>query len=220
MSLSFPVSPSVGQAFQQFVWDGAKWVPRQGNSASGDRVLLASASVSPSNPVATVDFPNVFSSAYDEYEIAWYGAGFSAGAGIAGAFMSAGATVITGANLYTYATMYANSNNSGAGGGGVGNYLFMGYSASVGQQINQDGTARLALPWRTDVIKILTTKGQNYNAGVGVYSFQVSAFLNSNFAGQLTTAIVGFRFLPTAAANFTRGVFCIYGIVKPPVGIQ
>src|SRR5215467_8465710 len=27
MSLSFPPSPSVGQAYQQFKWDGAKWVP-------------------------------------------------------------------------------------------------------------------------------------------------------------------------------------------------
>jgi hypothetical protein len=87
MSLSFPTGPSVGQIYQGFAWDGARWtspwgggslvnsyngrvgavLPMPADIQSGSRVLISSQTVS--TAVANVSFTTGVDSTYVSYEL-------------------------------------------------------------------------------------------------------------------------------------------------------
>src|SRR6516162_7909181 len=108
MTLSFPPSPTSGQTYQNWQWDGAKWVPYAAPSVivtSGNRVLLSKQTVS--TAVASVNFAGLLTSTYDLYEVDLYGVQFSANSiGIAARFSSDGGTTWIATASYNYGGWY------------------------------------------------------------------------------------------------------------------
>lgn len=223
MSLSFPSAPTVGQIYQGWTWNGSAWDPnyattmvqkfngRQGNvtfgptdNSTGNRVFLARYTVA--SPVASIDFPNVFSAAYNDYEIDYAGAQLSAAGGIYGRTGS-GAFDANPNYSYTYAYSASASASLGQanGGGAVGSGLIT---------TGQDPTAAYASNGKILVKNANVTTQYKYfifdtaaqNAALGIVRSM------GVFHYTAAVAITHFQFVLTAG-NFTAGRFSVYGVM-------
>ena len=212
MTLSFPPSPTSGQTYQNWQWDGAKWVPYAAPSVivtSGNRVLLSKQTVT--TPVASVAFTSLFSNAYDIYELDIVDVTVSA----AGVFLQArvsadgGATWIT-TSTYSYGGFYT----SGTTGNYVGSASASAAALVEGDVPNVAGTAcsiklRMFQPWRTDLYKAWMTDTITIVTAAGGLS-------RAMLGGQMGGGLAAYNSLQISAGsgNINSGVLNLYG-VKP-----
>ena len=213
MTLSFPPSPTSGQTYQNWQWDGAKWVPYAAPSVivtSGNRVLLSKQTVS--TAVASVNFAGLLTSTYDLYEVDLYGVQFSANSiGIAARFSSDGGTTWIATASYNYGGWYTGAQGTAAGAQGVAQtmmWLSNGLDSIAVVNAALAGRIRISHALSTALYKFLMadTTLQNATIAPARYSGVGSA--------SLTTAMNSIQFLPSSAGNITAGTFALYGI-KP-----
>lgn len=217
MSLSFPASPTTGQNYQQWAWDGSKWVPAQGTKQIGARVLLSSNVVAPGSPVASVQIIRTFDNTYDQYEIDGYDWQSSAEGYPMLSCSNDGSTWdITSGNYWNsgvYTTSYPTA-NTGAWVGATASLIFI-----TPTTINPGAThwskcnIRFTLPWTTDREKIFEVRTTHYSGNNG-YTHYIGA---GTWAAGSYPPLKGLR-LQTNVGNITRGVFNLYGIVKAGAG--
>jgi hypothetical protein len=206
MALDFPSSPTTGQIFQGWQWDGVKWsavAPLPAPPSSGNRVLISRQVVS--SAVASVNFLSGIGPTYDDYELVVMGAKPAVTAVIYVRFSVDGTTWITSAsygNLVVYVNSSAPSSVTGAyiattgiqvpgtGGSNYGDYLRLRFNRSI--------VAPVMTVW--DVVHY-ANDNTNQIAGSNI--------------GAIYTAqsVVGITFA-FSAQNCVAGTFSLYGIVK------
>lgn len=229
MSLSFPASPTVGQTYQSWIWNGSSWdanVAAQfvtsinGKSGSltsadvaalGTRVPITSQVVS--TPVASVAFTGL-SAAYDIYEVDIID--FTPAADdnmILRVSTDNGATWDNTARyVWGYAFIAVSSTTSvftGSGIGAVAQAIVGGQNTSATPNMSTrlqffrlsktDGSRKQFLFQQPT---LHPTSGDIYNYGGGAYLPIVGVVVN------------GIRFSNLNAGNITRGTFNLYGIKK------
>jgi hypothetical protein len=225
MSLAFPASPSTGQIYQGWRFNGSAWdpnyaanfvtsfngragavVPQPGDATSGNRVLLQSQAVASS--VASVSMFYNFSNAFDLYELEIYDVAMGAGSNAFFALQASydGATFPTEtswffAGMYTYSGVTAVASvNSGNFG-----YFMIGVTPLASANYAAFYRLRFAKPWATDRPHYFLADSTGHAAnGVGPLVFAGS---NAN-----QSAIRGFRIYDTGGVPITRGTFKLYGI--------
>jgi hypothetical protein len=221
MTLSFPPSPSVGQGYQQFQWDGAKWVPNPGavpglvtsvNGQSGavnllgSRVLILRQDVSAA--VASVNFISGIDSTYDEFELHWYGVQTTGGS-----FLFARTSNNNGASWdagtsYSYATMFGNSSAPAASGGGANNASLMQISNSIDQTSSRISSGVMNFwPRPSGQSSSLLTRSHTTNNANGLLVAMASG-LNTNATGMNGLQI------GANTGTITAGTFILYGVKK------
>ena len=230
MSLSFPPSPSVGQGYQQFKWDGAKWVPnpaavsgivasyngrsgvvvpQTGDETSGNRVLLTSVDIG--TPVATVDFFSGFDGTYDLLELDIYDVTVATDSSSYPLLRCSqdGSTFDTGGN-YNYQYIYSAAGAAPGPGGLTGSAaMLMGNSlGALGQYANRlhikfqrSATGRATAIWQLHL-----TNGTSFYTVTGSGSYTAG--------GATPVPVKGLRFGNNGGYNFTRGSFRLFGIKK------
>lgn len=207
MSLSFPASPTTGQNFQQWSWDGHKWVPAVGSLQKGTRSLVSTQTVS--TAVASVAFTGIDSSA-DEWVLEIINVKLSADQGIPQLRFSPdnGTTWDSTSNGYSYGfgTFY----NSGASSylNGVTSAIFLSVGQYVGARATFNGTIRLWRPYDTTINREVQfdTTGNLYSSGLLVRTVGSG---NYNPVSNVT----GMQFFFNAA-NIIAGTFNLYKINK------
>lgn len=235
MSLSFPVNPSTGTTYQNWVYDASRgsWQPnfgaqfvtsfggrvgpvtlQTGDNTVGNRVLLMSSIVAPAAPVASVSMFYNFTNQYDIYEVEIYDFQVSAGGNLGWNASTDGSTWNISTAAYAWAGGYAVGTTAS---GGFGGSVSSGYGVlSVCPDPTQpaavaDLVARFHMPWTTDRYKHAFSTTGTYAPSQGF----LAGFYGSFFAS--TAPLKGLRFLPTAG-NITRGVFNLYGLPKAGAG--
>ena len=209
MSLSFPVSPSTGQVYQQWQWNGTAWVPATAAGVtSGNKVLLGSTVISA--PVAAVNFFSPgFDGTYDQWELNIANAQGSAGGNLMLGFSSDGSTIDATAGNYVPQYAWASTPNSAVNcattGSATGLNLGMGLDtvASSGMLV----IARI-LQSAAGVQNITMWNGQQWSGGYGWSSFGGGLWGVSAGA-----TIKGLR-VYSASGNLVRGTIKLFGIVK------
>jgi hypothetical protein len=212
MSLSFPASPSVGQVYNNWVWNGSAWDPVAATpqATSGNRVLLATTIVS--TAVATVDFflPTFSDGTYDIIEIDAFNLGGSVATAFAARLSTDGSTFDVGGTNYGWSFM-APSSTSGSMSAGYNSASYMQLMTAAGTVAQQVAEFRMRCYYfaATGPGKHLYTNSMSHGtSGVfpGVYGgwYLVSPY----------NPIKGIRFLPISGGNITSGAFSIYGIKK------
>ena len=221
MTLSFPPSPSVGQGYLQFQWDGAKWVPNPGavpglvtsvNGQSGavnllgSRVLLLRQDVSAA--VATVNFISGIDSTYDEFELRWYGVQTTGGS-----FLFARSSNNNGASWdagtsYSYATMFGQSTTPTGSGSGANNAAFMQISNSIDQTSNRTCSGVMNFwPRPSGQNSSFLARSHASNNANGLLVGMTSG-INSNATGMNGLQI------GANTGTITAGTFILYGVKK------
>jgi hypothetical protein len=233
MSLSFPASPSVGQIYQGFAWDGARWTspwgggslvnsfngrtgavtPQTGDETSGNKTLLATTVIS--TPVASVDFFSGFDGTYDQLELHYYDVA-QAGAvenGLGLRVSTDGSTFDAGSFYfysYSYTTPLTAITSSGGNlvagiALGVGNPL-----ASAPQRPSYNHVKIRPAPAGGNPFLSLFFQGVLHNAAAGQDSF----FGAGTYSPTVQAQSKGIRIYVVGANNLSRGTFKLYGIVK------
>jgi hypothetical protein len=228
MSLSFPVSPSIGTVYNQFVWDGVAWQPNPqamfvtsvdgaigAVTLPGRRRLIASQLVAPGTPVAVINFFYDFTqNLFDQYELDAYDVQFSTTASWLQLRCSTdGSTFDTAAN---YRTISGIGNAGGTQTGWTGNNAAT--ALSLGTDISGGGAPSLAdykirfsMPGTTDRYKffLVDEVGQSTQwvwRGVSGGAYVTTTFL----------PLKGLQLSPSSAINISRGVFNLWGIIPGP----
>lgn len=202
MSLSFPVSPAVGQAFKQYTWDGTKWVAGAAAATSGNLVLISKTVVA--SPVANVQFLGVFTSAYNRYRARLTGVTFSATQSPYAQFGING-TFNVSAN-YSTALFFTLNNNSG-------NYQGATNAQSIPLATGTDATAGYSMQGEYDIYNVRSTTLDKFIKGSAV-TLASSGVSRSMVGGvlQATAAVTDIQFLPSTG-NITGGTFELFGVV-------
>lgn len=236
MSLSFPASPSVGQIYQGWKWNGSAWDPnlaavlvgsfngRSGavtfdptDNTTGNRVFISSQTIPAA--VAQVNLLNVFSAAYRDYEIVLRSLIFTApgaGAYLAMRFSTnGGATWDMQAN-YAFGLWYAQSANAAyygsqvSGGGGVGGgvgSVQLSVGLTGGLPYGFDGTVAIFDPRSAQSVKRFWYDTIPHNSTNGV------GRVTGGGAYYNAAAVDSVALLPSSG-NIAGGIIEVYGIAK------
>lgn len=216
MSLSFPASPTTGQNYQQWAWDGSKWVPAQGTKQIGARVLLSSNVVAPTSPVASVNIIRTFDNTYDQYELEIYDLQPSIEAALmlrcstdGSTFDAAASYWASGYSSYSYPT----NNSGGAYAQNVTAITLSTLTLSPTAANTFKAQVRFSMPFTNDRQKLFDVKSQHYSGNNGYCSWTGGAW----YAVASQAPLKGLQVL-LVSGNITRGVFNLYGIVKAGAG--
>jgi hypothetical protein len=225
MSLAFPASPTTGQIYQGWKWSGSSWDPnyaanfvtsfngragavvsQPGDTASGNRVLIATQTVSAA--VAAVTFTGL--GAYDDYEMDCLNLRANVDSGGGFQFSNDGTTWLTSGYYYGY--NYVNSGNAGAFGGSAAGVL-IACPALIGGAANYTGFVFARFPRVTGT---LYKHGSFEQFGFSGSSSFVYGAVGGAWAGTAppnppTTAI---RFIANSPNTLTSGIFNLYGKAK------
>jgi hypothetical protein len=220
MSLAFPASPTVGQNYQQWTWDGAKWVPNPGavpglvtsvNGASGAVSLLGSrvqiSRTEISAAVTSVDLFAGFDGSYEEQEhvlFDWSPTG--ADAALQARCSTDGSTFDSGASNYGYAWGRFGTDNSGSGAGAFGSAVQLGpaQNNSVNFPLLATVSWKIGGPGlRASCTYVM--QAQNGTVLLGSYG-------SGGYA--VNAVIKGIRYYFNGFPNITRGTLIQYGIKK------
>jgi hypothetical protein len=205
MALDFPSSPTTGQIFQGWQWDGVKWIavaPLPAPPSSGNRVLISRQVVS--SAVASVNFLSGIGATYDDYELVVMGAKPAAITSLYLRFSTDGTTWITSSSY----------------GGFV---VYVNTSAPTSVSGNYSAAAGIAAPGNvgTNYGDYLRLRFNRAIAGSQTV-WDLVHFANDNTnqlygsgGGAIYTAqpVVGIQALFNAQ-NCVAGTFSLYGIVK------
>jgi len=223
MSLSFPVSPSVGQVYQNWKWDGAVWGPVFGQpnvtsingksgaltlndtTGPGNRILLNRQTVS--TPVAAIVFTGL-DATYDEYVVESFGVTYAVADLLAMNISTDGGATWVQAG---YGIGFLQGYTGGGAGGGNYNYMWAG-GATLNAAIPANATLRLFRPAFTGN----TSKYFRWSLSGALTSLGVVA---SEVVGGLavpgTGAYNAIRFFgANGSNNFNAGTHSLYGVQK------
>lgn len=176
---------------------------------TGSRVLITRQTIS--SPVATVDFPNVFTATYIDYEVVITGMKQSGTVGVPWfLFSKTGGTSWLQTAFYSFAQNWMTS-GSGTPGGANGSGVTAG---TIGQQFDNTGAngtdivSRFFHPRSTTQMKTFTNSGIAENNVNGIISFTTAG-------GWFVAADVidSIRFLMSSGNNLVAGTISIFGIV-------
>ena len=224
--LNFPDTPSIGQTFQQWSWDGSKWVPvnnpsvtsyngrtgqvtpQTGDETSGQRVLINRQTVGAA--VASVDFLGFISSNYDDYALDVFGASVSTTSSTQQLRASFDGATFSAASVYAYAWIHTNSNNSSTfGGGAATGAINIGPSMTNEATTVADTRIKFANPLSANRKQIMY-ESSYFNAGSGTF---FAAGAGSLVGANAFSAILGLRY-QFSVGNVLTGVFSLYGIKR------
>jgi hypothetical protein len=241
MTLSFPVSPSVGQGYLQFQWDGAKWVPNPGVapglvtsvdgasgavSLKGRRTELARVVIASATQWATI--ANVFSTTYDQFEISAYG---MMPAALAQPVMQVGSgatpTWATGSDyIYAYQNTWqrAVQNTFGAAGGGAV-ATWLGPQQTLGNVAPDTFPGQIEIKcWQPAAVNGRkgfwwhgSFQGNSGTAPNDLVSFTGAATvwsLNGAAIGALSSIRFGYGATNAGDTNIAQGTYVVYGVNK------
>ena len=219
MSLSFPTSPTVGQIYQTWQWNGSAWAPT-GTAApvSGQKVLLAQQTVT--TPVASVVFTaagmaggGLSNRAFDEFQLDCinYGVDTNNIAPYLQVSTDGGTTWDASA---TYTNVFATITTSAINPGG-GNFtwwqLYAGlYFAAGASNVAVTSTVRFWRPW--DTTSVTTAQ---WKTGGTIYTpaaYILEGAGSRPLSGTSSTAFTALRLILSAAGNYSRGTFKLWGI--------
>jgi len=210
MSLSFPASPSVGQVYQNWIWNGTSWDSAVGVPAAqpGAKVLLRIDIVSA--PVATVDWftpASMFDGTYDELELHIYNVMPAAENSMQIRVSTDGSTFDGAANYVNTWSGAVSSTGANTSGGGAYPGLAVGNVIGITATTGFFGIYKFLLqPNTTRAAQVLwQAMQQNASNAIGASG---GGFYNQ------TATVQGFRCVFTGAPNITRGTFKWYGIKK------
>jgi hypothetical protein len=208
MALDFPNSPTVGQVFGSWTWDGTKWAPTGVVPASGSKVLITSVTIAAA--VASVDFFSGFDGTYDELELEMYDLQPATEAASYLRCSVDGSTFDIGAD-YSYAASFSGTSTPNTPGG------FSGNGVTFGQISNQQGTSA-AWAYLNRIKLRLGPAGNNPHS---CWTFQSQSHSSVTYAsasggGEYLNGVpvLGLRVFFAGAVNITRGILKLYGIVK------
>jgi hypothetical protein len=232
MSLSFPTSPTTGQVYQGWVWDGAAWgspfggavvntyngrsgavVPLAGDETKGNRTLIMQKVVVPASPVASIDMFYNFTNQYDEYALDIYDLQATVSQNLNLFVSTDGSTFLTDAS-YAYAMMYTGSTGGAvaSGGGNAVSGISIGFTPLVSAGYLGASYTKFALPWTTDRYKYFLSESFTHASGAIYRYSQTGVYLGIN--GLLPLKGLSIR----TAGNITRAVANLYGIAKAGAG--
>jgi membrane protein YqaA with SNARE-associated domain len=212
MALDFPNTPTTGQIFNQWQWDGVKWVPftQPPAATSGNRVLLGSQTVSAA--VAAVSFlgASLFPSTYDEFVLEVINLTASVAAIVGARVSTDGATLDAGVNYqFGAGVVNANSVTSQTGSAGLSYFALTTDSLYFAAGYAYCGTLRLWRPWATGFLKQMLSEG--------VFAPSTGSYASRNYGVcrylPASVAVVGLGVM-LSTGNITAGTFNLYGIQK------
>jgi hypothetical protein len=227
MSLAFPASPSTGQIYQGWRFNGSAWDPnyaanfvtsfngrsgavalQAGDATSGNRVLLQSQAVASS--VASVSMFYNFNNAFDLYELDIYDLTVGAGSPVYLALQASydGAT-FPAESTWFFASMFTYHSSSSVASVNAANqsFLMLGVSPLASSTATRPiYLVKFAKPWTTDRSHYFLSDCVGHGSfGVGPL---VTGGVNVN-----TAAIRGFKFFDSGGVPITGGTFKLYGVV-------
>jgi hypothetical protein len=229
MSLAFPASPSTGQIYQGWRFNGSAWDPnyaanfvtsfngrsgavalQSGDATSGNRQLLWSQVVTTSVP--TVDMFYNFSTAFDRYEIDIYDLQAASGTNNIFAALASwdGSTFDTTTNYTGVILFNASTAVAPAGGAWNTSYIWVGNAPTVNSVAQGNYLMRINSPGRSDRYKYFNTYCWMY-ADSGSFQ-ELSTGTVASVAG--LQPLRGLRFFIAGGINITRGAFKLYGITN------
>ena len=189
----------------EYIWATSGAVAAQ--AMSGARVLIASQTIS--TAVATVDFTSGITSAYDRYELVFYGVLLSV-ADYCGIRCSSDGGNTWPATTADYEFGGTSAYGASASAGFTGSNAFaMMQITSAAQTANVpiSGIVRAFTPADTTKYKNFLSDTVSYNGSYGAANFRVGGqYLH-------TTAVNGIRFVPNSG-TITAGTFKLYGVVN------
>jgi hypothetical protein len=210
--LNFPDTPTSGQNFQNWQWDGVKWVPialAPPAPASGSKVLINRVDVIAT--VASVDFFSGFDGTYDELELHVFDVQTSADAQPWLRFSADGSTFSAGASDYTYSWAQVNSAATQSLGGASGAALVMGASWGSTATFPNYHIARIRRGGGVGNARAAVLHQNAIMNSTSYFSCSGGGQWAMTPLGQLP---LGMRFLLSASATIARGSFILYGIKK------
>lgn len=230
MSLQFPASPTNGQTFQGWIWNGQAWAPNvaaqfvtsiNGKTgpltfadvdAPGTRVLLNTQVISA--PVANVDFVSGLSGSFDDYEVTITGLTLSVASLLALRMsVDGGATYLAGAADYAYTglTMYV-STTSNAYWGATFNSIALCLTHAAVTNVSANFYLRFPNLRNTAFLnKPVIGETQHSDASIGGARNHLLGYLAIN---PPTNQVGGLRFFPLQGGNLNTGTFRLYGVRK------
>jgi hypothetical protein len=234
MSLSFPASPSNGQTYQGWVFNGASgaWdpnvaargvttyngragavLPQTGDETAGNRVLLQSQRVS--SAVAQLDFAaagGLDNTAYDSFDLDIINIIGAAGALLNLRFSADHGATFDATNAYSwgYCLIFADSTAMTYSAGNAVAQMQLaaaGYPTTPITQFPSSFKVRFTQPWSTTTRKMVLFDGNYWTTQ---YIRNVG-FCQYSIAGNLTPIINGVRVFYTGQ-NIQAGLVNLYGI--------
>ena len=189
---------------------GPQGLPGPATITAGNRVLIASQTVSAA--VATVDFlqSSIGDGSYDIYEADIYNFSTAANVGLQARFSTDGATFDASSGVYGYSNIQMNSGGT-AGGSYVASATYTQLGSATGSQAQAVGQMRSIFYelGNSGFAKYVLTPALVHTTGSGVATTIFAGWYNA----PPYLPVRGIRFFPSSG-NISQGTFNLYGIHK------